>query len=63
MPAFIITAKSDLLNRKIKKGQTIQILTNYENICTAAIADGLEAQLGKWARAASYIGYWTVRKM
>lgn len=63
MPAFIITAKSDLLNRKIKKGQTIQILTNYENICTAAIADGLEAQLGKWARGASYIGYWTVRKM
>ena len=63
MPAFIITAKSDRCGRKIKKGQTFQIVTNYENICTAAIADGLEALLGKWAREASHIDYWIVRKM
>lgn len=63
MPAFIITAKSDRCGRKIKKGQTFQIVTNYTNICSAAIADGLEAQLGKWAREESSVDYWIVRKM
>ena len=32
MPAFIITAKSDRCGRKIKKGQTFQIVTNYETV-------------------------------
>ena len=63
MPAFIITAKSDRCARKIKKGQTFQIVTNYTNIYSAAIADGLEAQLGKRAREASRVDYWIVREM
>ena len=35
----------------------------YENICSAAIADDLEAQLGKWAREASSVDYWIVSRM
>ena len=42
MPAFIITTKSNRCGRKIKKGQTLQIVTIYEDICSAAITDGLD---------------------
>lgn len=62
MPVFEITAKSDRCGGKIKKGQTFQITTNYQSICSAAIADGLESILGKWAREASHVDYWNVKK-
>lgn len=60
MPTFTITAKQDLCGGKIKKGQSFQIVTNYQTICAAAIADGLEKQLGgRWAP--STLCYWDVK--